>query len=118
MYAFGLYGVSKDEIKSREFLERAAKKGHALALVHFSELEETKGRADLALTYLCTAAAAGDDDAVDQLWNCFRADKISKDDLLKSLWAHQKANEDMRSEERERLKRWEKAQEKKKQVKA
>ena len=118
MYAFGVSGVSKDKRKGREFLKRAAEKWHALALVNLSVLEETKGEIELAVAYLRTAAAAGDDHAIGRLKYKFRAGKISKDDLLKSLWAHQKANEDMRSEERERHKRWTKAQGEKKQVKA
>ena len=113
MYAFGVEGVSLDETRGREYLERAAKKGNTLALANLGALEERKGRTELALTYFRTAAAAGDDDAMDRLKKYFRADRFSKDDLLKLMWAHQKANEDMRSEARERLKRWKKAQEKK-----
>ena len=113
MYAFGLYGVSADETRGRNYLEKAAKKGDTLALVNLGSLEAKKGRTELALTYMRTAAEAGEDEAVKCLWKSFRADKISKDDLEKSLRAHQKANEDMRSEERERHKRWKKAQEEK-----
>ena len=118
LYAFGEYGGSLDEKRGRELLEKAAKSGNTHTLVDLAALERENGRTELSLTYLRTAAAAGDDYAVKDLWKSFRADKISKDGLLKSLWAHQKANEDMRSEERERYKRWTKAQEEKKQAKA
>jgi len=114
MYAFGVEGVSLDETRGREYLERAAKKGNTLALINLGALEERKGRTELALTYFRTAAAAGDDHAIDRLKKKFRAGKLSKDDLLKSMWAHHDANEDMRSEGRERFKRWKKAQEEKK----
>ena len=90
MYAFGVDGVSLDETKGREFLERAAKKGNTIALVHLGVLGERKGRPELALAYFRTAAAAGDDYmyAIDRLKKKFRAGKLSKDDLLKSMWAH------------------------------
>ena len=90
MYAFGFEGVSLDETRGREYLERAAKKGNTLALANLGALEERKGRAELALTYFRTAAAAGDDYmyAIDRLKKKFRAGKLSKDDLLKSMWAH------------------------------
>jgi len=114
MYAFGAYyGVSLDDTKGRELLEKAAREGYAFALVYLALLEEDKGRTELSLTYLRTAAAAGDDSAVKNLWKRFRAGKICKDDLEESLRAYQKANEDMRSEERERHKQWMKVQEKK-----
>ena len=117
MYALGLDGISVDETKGRDFLERAAKSGETLALVNLGALEARKGRTKLGLTYLRTAAEAGEDEAVKGLWNWFKAGELSKDDLEKSLRAHQKANEDMRSEERERHKRWKKAQEEKKKKK-
>ena len=113
MYAFGVDGVSLDETKGREFLERAAKKGHTIALINLGALGERKGRPELGLTYLCAAAAAGADLAVERLWKRFRAGEICKDDLEKSLRAYQKANEDMRSEERERYKQWMKVQKEK-----
>ena len=113
MYAFGSYGVSLDEAKGREFLERAAKKGNTIALVYLALLEDSKGRADLAVAYLRTAAEAGEDEAIRGLKKKFRAGKLSKDDLLQLLWAHHDANENVRSEARERFKRWEKVQEKK-----
>lgn len=118
MYAAGVDGVSLDEPKGRELLQSAAKKGNTLALINLGALEARKGRAELGLEYLRTAAAAGDDDAVKKLWKGFRVGGISKDYLEKSLRAHQEANENMRSEERERLKRWMKVQEKKKQEQA
>ena len=118
LYAFGAYGVSLDEIKGRELLEKAAKKGYGHALLYFASLEGSKGRNEFGLTYLRAAAAAGVDLAVENLWNWFKAGTLSKDDLEESLRAHQKANEDMRSEQRERYKRWKKVQEKKKQEQA
>ena len=117
MHAFGIDGVSLDETKGREFLERAVKKGNTIALAKLGALEASKGRTELALTYWRTAAEAGEDEAVKCLWVEFKAGTLSKDDLEKSLRAHQKANEDRRSEERERLKRWMKAQEEKKKKK-
>ena len=118
MYAAGVDGVSLDETKGRELLESAAKKGSTLALINLGALEARKGRAELGLEYLRAAAEAGDDDAVKRLWKGFRVGGISKDYLETSLRAYQRANEDMRSEERERLKRWMKVQEKKKQEQA
>ena len=118
MYALGLDGISVDETKGRDFLERAAKSGETLALVNLGALEARKGRTKLGLTYLRTAAEAGEDEAVKRLLKVYMARSLSKDDLEKSLRAHRKANEDMRSEERERLKRWKKVQEKKKQEQA
>ena len=113
MYAFGVDGVSKDEKTGRELLEWAAKKGNDYALVFLAELEDSKERPKLARTYLRTAAAAGNDRAIERLWKRFRAGEICKDDLEKSLRAYQKANEDMRSEERERYKQWMKVQKEK-----
>ena len=113
MYALGVDGVSLDETKGREFLERAAKKGHTKALVNLAALEKGKGRAELELTYLRTAAAAGDGYAVKILWKRFREGAICKDDLEESLRAYQKANEDIRSEERERYNQWMKVKEEK-----
>ena len=51
MHAFGAHGVSADETRGRYYLEKAVKKGHALALASLAELEGRKGRTELALTY-------------------------------------------------------------------
>ena len=72
------------------------------------------GKFDCDVRIIRESAALGDDASVKYLWKLFRGGNISKDHLEESLRQNQAAKEEMKSEERDRYEKWNKAQAEKK----
>ena len=101
--ANGQPGSIPDRAKAKEYFEDAAAKGDTLSRHNLGNLLAGEGNFELAIKHWHLAAAAGDDDSMKCLWNCFSEGKLSKPDLLKSLRAHKPVSDEMESEERERF---------------
>ena len=89
--------------KAKEYFEAAVKKGDILSRYHLALISAQEGNIDLAIKHSRLAAAAGCDDAMKCLWECFSKSTLSKPDLEKALRAHKAASDEMNSEERERF---------------
>ena len=89
--------------KGQEYFEDAAAKGHIASRYHLAVLLADEGHIDLAIKHLHLAAAAGHDNSMKALWECFSKGKLSKPDLEKALRTLKAACDEMNSEERERL---------------
>ena len=112
-FLFGQVGVKRDEEKAREWFESALKKGDVEARNMLAILladEDNEDNYGLVIEHWHLAAAAGHDDSVKNLWNCFSMGKLSKPGLEKALRAHKAASDEMKSEERERFAAYEEAQ--------
>ena len=70
---------------------------------------EGEGEIELAIKHWHLAAAAGYDNSMERLWQCFYKGQLSKPDLEKALRAHKAANDEMNSEERQRFAAYEEA---------
>ena len=92
--------------KGREYVEDAAAKGHILSRATLASMLLDEGNIDLAMKHWHLAAAAGCDNSMKNLWDCFSKGKLSKPDLEKALRAHKAALDEMNSEERERFATW------------
>ena len=107
-YAFGGLDVY-DRDKGRDYLEEAVKRGSIRARFHLGIYWTKSGHCKTAVRHFRLAAAAGFDDAVQELWKCFHKGKLSKPDLEEALREHQQASDEMKSEERERYRALENA---------
>ena len=88
--------------KAKEYLENAAKKGDVHSRHNLGNVLEGEGNFELAIKHWHLAAAAGDEQSMKYLWECFSEGRLSKADLEKALRAHKAACDEMNSEERER----------------
>ena len=79
------------------------------ARFHLGVYWTKSGHCKTAVRHFRLAAAAGFDDAVQELWKCFHKGKLSKPDLEEALREHQQASDEMKSEERERYRALENA---------
>ena len=91
-----------DRTKAKEYFEDGARKGDVLSRTTLGALFADEGNIDLAIKHFHLAAAAGDNNAMKGLWDCFNKGKLSKPDLEKALRSHKEACDEMKSEERER----------------
>jgi hypothetical protein len=91
---------------AKEYCEDGARKGDVYSRAVLAWILDEEGKHDLATKHWHLAAAAGCDDSMKCLWDCFSKGKLSKMDLLKSLRAHKATSDEMKSEERERYDAW------------
>ena len=96
--------------KANEYFEDAAKKGDVHSRYSIACLLAEEDNYDLAIKHWHLAAAAGDDESMKRLWECFHVGKLSKPDLEKALRAHKAASDEMNTEERERYDAYKEAQ--------
>ena len=89
--------------KTKEYFEDAAAKGYVLSRTTLAVLLSKEGNYDLAIKHWHLSAAAGHDEAIKRLRDCFSKGKLSKPDLEKALRAHKAACDEMNSEVRKRF---------------
>ena len=94
-------GVEKDEKKETYHLEEAAIRGHASARQHLACCEENNGRIDRAVKHFIIAANLGHDRSIQDLKECYKGGKISKNDFAAALRAHHAAVNETKSPQRE-----------------
>ena len=99
-YCFGR-GVEIDMEKAKHYWELAAMGGCVLARRNLGVFEEKAGNFDRAMKHYMIAAAAGHDNSLDAIRNVFMSGHATKDDFAKALRAHQAANDEVKSEQRE-----------------
>jgi len=93
--------VEQDESKAIEFYEVSANKGSVHAHVMLAEIHGKKGNVDESIGHLTVAASAGNQESMDDLMDLYKVKVISKEDLAKTLRAHQTSLNEMKSKERE-----------------
>ena len=91
--------VARDEAKAKEYMELGAARGSLLARYYLGDMEWHHGNTDVAIKHWRVAAAAGYDDALNELREVSQS-KLSEKDLAESVEAHRKATEEMMSENR------------------
>ena len=109
VYARGTLGAKIDTGKSREFFERAAKRGNFPARISLGQMEIENNNHDLAIRHWQLAAEGGVPLGMKLVWRNFYRGKLSKGELENTLRAHHNAIEERKSEDRERYTSFQKA---------
>ena len=94
-------GVKRDVDKAKHYYERAAMGGNATARFNLGNLENHAGNMNRAVKHWMISAAAGDDDSLTGIRECFQNGHATKDDFEKALRAHKNAKDEMWSHRRE-----------------
>lgn len=101
----GLYwrgdGVQVDKKKAMYHFEIAAMGGHLLARHNLGVLEWNSGNDDRAMKHYMISASAGHDKSLKGVQNGYSDGIVNKDDFEKTLRAHQKSKNEMKSEWRD-----------------
>jgi len=100
MYGEG-EGVEKDEEKELFHLEKAAIGGHPIARHNLGWYEWEHGSMERAAKHWIIAANLGYDVSMKVLWDMFKDDFVSKQDLEATLRSHQAALDAMKSSDRD-----------------
>ena len=100
VYEYG-ENVKIDMKKSVHFFELAAMRGSAVARYNLGNLENRAGNMNRAVKHWMISAAAGDDDSLTGIRECFQNGHATKDDFEKALRAHKNAKDEMWSHQRE-----------------
>ena len=93
-------GVEKDEKKAKYYYELAAMHGNAHARHNLGAMEFKAANMNRAVKHWIISAAAGHDDALKQIRDCFLRGHATKDDFEKALRAHKEAKDEMKSDQR------------------
>ena len=101
MYGRGIE-VPEDNKKTKYHFEIAAIAGHVLARHNLGALEGNSGNDDRAMKHYLLSASAGLDASMKMVTNYYRDGLVTKDDLEKTLRAHKKSNDELKSELRDR----------------
>ena len=110
-FVFGLDGAPIDIVKGRKYSEDAVKVGNVDARFTLGSIEFKEENIGLAIRHWKLAAAAGCEPSVRLLWKFFFRGELEKAELEETLRAHKECCDVMSSEERERCKLLEKADE-------
>ena len=90
--------------KGKYHLEIAAMAGHVLARHNLGVLEGKDGNYHRAMKHFLISASAGDNTSLQCVQSGYRDGIVSKDDFEKTLRAHQKSKDEMKSEWRDKTK--------------
>jgi len=95
-------GVVMDEKKAKHYYELAAMMGNVRARINLGTLEGQAGNHHRAMKHMMIAARAGYKNALDRVKNGFVLGAVTKEEYANTLRAYQKAQDDMRSDAREK----------------
>ena len=98
---FGEDGVQVDKTKAQHHWDIAAMGGHLRARYNLGVLEGDIGNHHRAAKHFMISASAGDDESVKAVQDGYRDGIVTKDDFEKTLRAHQKSKDEMKSEWRD-----------------
>ena len=97
-------GLKKDLDKALHYYEIAAKGGHEQARFNLGALQCIAGNVDVGVKHYMIAALQGNDLALEKVKWGYMHGHITKDDFAKALRAHQHAQDEVKSEQRTKLK--------------
>ena len=101
----GLYcdgdGVQVDKKKANHHWEIAAMGGHVRARYNLGAMEGENGNHHRVMKHFIISADAGHDESVKAVQDGYRDGIVTKDDFEKTLRAHQKSQDEMKSEWRD-----------------
>jgi len=95
-------GVEVDMKKAKHYWELAAMMGHIHARHNLGYIEEDAGKIERAYRHLLLAAKAGHEEALSNIKLGFEDGFITKDEYASTLRAHQKIQDEMKSDERDK----------------
>ena len=88
-------------MKAKYYFELAAIGGSAVARYNLGAFEEDEDNMDRAVKHWMISVAAGHDNSLIAIRECFLNEHATKDEFEKALRAHKDANDEMRSDQRE-----------------
>jgi TPR repeat protein len=100
MYCFG-DGVDKSNLKEQYYFSKASAMGDHSSRNNLGVLEEALGNHERAMKHFRIAACFGNKNAMDSLCRGLEKGLVQMDEYNKTLLAHQKAVEEVKTEERE-----------------
>ena len=96
-------GVQVDKKKANHHWEIAAIAGHVRARYNLGAMEGDIGNHHRAVKHFMISASAGDDKSVKAVQDGYRDGIVIKDDFEKTLRAHQKSLDEIKSEWRDKI---------------
>ena len=103
-YYHGKNGVEVDKKKANYYWGVAAIAGHVLARHNLGSMEGRDGNHHRAMKHVMISASTGCDISLKEVQDGYRCGIVSKDDFEKTLRAHQKSKDEMKSEWRDKTK--------------
>ena len=101
-FCSGERGVEVDMMKAKHYWELAAVNGSARARYNIGCIEEQAGNPQCACKHFILAAKAGHDISLNQVKTGFKHGLVTKDEYATTLRAHQKSQDEMKSEARDK----------------
>ena len=95
--------VEVDKKKAKYYYELAAINGDIKARHNLGCMEGTAGNYHLAFKHLILAAKAGDKDSLDKVKEGFTEGFVTKEEYANSLRAHQQQHDEMKSNDRDKV---------------
>jgi len=92
--------VEKDLERGIHHMSVAAIKGNETARFNLGVLEEQNGNMDRAMKHYMIAASAGSDVSLKEVGDGYKRGHVTKDDYARTLRAHKKTQDEMKSEQR------------------
>ena len=94
-------GVERDTEKAKHYYELAAMGGDITARHNLGCVEGNAGNTSRAMKHFMISAAAGYDNSLNNIKECFVNGYATKDDFEKALRAHQASKDEMKSDQRD-----------------
>jgi TPR repeat protein len=95
-------GVNKDEIKAKQYCEKAAMRGNSSSRINLSSMDANAGRFDRAIKHLLIAASQGDVIAVNYMKKAMVAGDATKEHYAQALRGYKQAVDEIKSEQRDK----------------
>ena len=99
---FNGYGVRVDTKKANHYHEIAAIEGHLQARNDLGVMEGGRGNHHRAMKHFMISANSGNDDALKSVQSGYRNGLVTKNDFEKTLRAHKKSRDELKSEWRDK----------------
>lgn len=104
-YFFGR-GVEQNVRKAKHHYQIAARGGHIDARQNLAAIEQQEGNFKRSMKHLIVLARTGHDVSLKGVWTGYKRGLVTKDDLDATLRAHKDSQDEMKSENRDRVKQF------------
>ena len=94
-------GAKRDAKNAKYYYELAAMGGDVCARHNLGILEKRAGNTTRAMKHFMISAAAGHDESLKEIRECYLDEDATKDEFEKALRAHKEAQDEMTSDQRD-----------------
>ncbi|KAL7526374.1 hypothetical protein ACHAXR_001457, partial [Thalassiosira sp. AJA248-18] len=99
-------GVEEDKTKAKYHWELGAMGGSVASRHNLGVFELDTGNMNRAMKHFMISSGFGDDDSLKGIQNGFSDGHVSKDEFEKALRAHKESKDEMQSDQRDEVRRW------------